>query len=468
MLVSISWKNIWRSKLRSLVIIAAIIVGLWGGIFCIAFMYGMGEQRIDSLLKYETSHIQIHHPDFKKNKESKYFLSNSEELISKIKDIDETAKFSKRHKVTAMASTSRGNAGVMINAINPADEKSVSLLSERIQDKGEYLSEKRNRIFIGAELAYKLKLVNYKFDKDKLLKNEIPDYLVDKLLAVKLKRGISKGDFEDILKKNISENEYKKFGVKIENASRKFKLRYKIKLVFQDKSGALAYAGFRVCGVYKTTNTAFDLQNVFVNKKDFVRQSGYSKNDVHELVVKLSNTENIKNVTDRIGKTDNYIAEAWYDLKPDMKMLTEYLDFFLLIFIGIIIFALAFGILNTMLMAILERTKEIGMLMAIGMGRLKVFLLIMLETLFLSMLGSVFGMLLAFISVEALSNTGIHLSMVSKGLEAIGYSPVVYPVINPVYYLYVALMVSVTAILSSIYPAIKALRLKPAEAIRME
>ena len=74
-------------------------------------------------------------------------------------------------------------------------------------------------------------------------------------------------------------------------------------------------------------------------------------------------------------------------------MMNDYMIMYYFIFIGIVMFALAFGIINTMMMTILERTKELGMLMAIGMNRRRVFSMIMLETIFLTMVGAVAGML---------------------------------------------------------------------------
>ncbi len=469
MLVTISWKNIWRSKVRSLVIIAAIVVGLWGGVFSIAFLYGMAEQRIESSLNYETSHFQIHNPNYLKNKEPKYLIKDHNYLIDKIKSLDSSSSFSCRHKIVSMASTSRGSAGVVVNAVNPKSEMKVLSLHKRIvENGGTYFNGKKNQIFISTELAYKLKMVSYSIDELKLQKLDIPQEIIESIKTLKFKRSVNKGAFKDIIKSTLEIDDFNKYFYQIEKGSAKFSLRKKIVLTFQKKSGELSGAAFRICGLFKSTNSSFDKTNVFINQKDFVRLSGYSFNEIHEIVCRLSEKENIENVVSHIDETTYYKAQAWYDISPELKMISQYMDVFLFIFIGIIIFALAFGILNTMLMAILERTKEIGMLMAIGMGKFNIFLMIMLETLFLSLVGSVVGMILAYFTVTVFSKVGIDLSNLSAGLESIGYNPVVYPFIENSYYLYISLMVSITAIIASIYPALKALSLKPANAIRME
>ncbi|MCK5087607.1 MAG: FtsX-like permease family protein, partial [Melioribacteraceae bacterium] len=123
-------------------------------------------------------------------------------------------------------------------------------------------------------------------------------------------------------------------------------------------------------------------------------------------------------------------------------------------------------IMNTMLMAIMERVREIGMLMAIGMNRIKVFFMIMLETIFLSITGGIIGISVTWVVVEMTGKSGIDLSAVAEGLNAWGYSSFIYPELDAGYYFMIGLLVIVTAIFSSILPARKALKLNPAEAVR--
>ena len=119
-----------------------------------------------------------------------------------------------------------------------------------------------------------------------------------------------------------------------------------------------------------------------------------------------------------------------------------------------------------MLMAIMERVREIGMLMAIGMNKLQVFLMIMLETIFLSITGGVIGLLLSWGLVEIMGITGIDLSAIAEGLNSMGYSSFVYPELDSIYYALIGLLVVITAIFASIMPARKALKFNPAEAVR--
>jgi ABC-type lipoprotein release transport system permease subunit len=159
---------------------------------------------------------------------------------------------------------------------------------------------------------------------------------------------------------------------------------------------------------------------------------------------------------------------TWKELQPDLGMITEWLDVMLYVIMVIILLALGFGIVNTMLMVVMERVKELGMLMAIGMNKIRVFSMIMLETIFLSITGGVVGMIISALLVNYYGEAGISLESFSKGFEAIGYSPVLYPEIGVQFYLTITFLIIVTAIVACIYPALKALKLKPAEALRIE
>jgi len=143
------------------------------------------------------------------------------------------------------------------------------------------------------------------------------------------------------------------------------------------------------------------------------------------------------------------------------------IDYMAVIILGIFLLALSFGIINTMLMAVLERTRELGMLGAIGMSKGKIYNMIMLETVFLTLFGSVIGIILAVALILPLIETGIDLSFFMEDLmEDYGFSSVIYPVANMKMFVQILALVILAGILSAIYPARKALSLKPLDAIR--
>jgi ABC-type antimicrobial peptide transport system permease subunit len=130
--------------------------------------------------------------------------------------------------------------------------------------------------------------------------------------------------------------------------------------------------------------------------------------------------------------------------------------------------ALLFGIVNNMLMAILERRRELGMLMAVGMNKRKLFVMILVETLMLGFVGGPIGIVLGDLSTRAMMGIGIDLTSKKEGLANLGVQSVIYPEIVPEYYIIVAIMVVLTALIAALYPAFKALKLNPVQAIRGE
>jgi ABC-type antimicrobial peptide transport system permease subunit len=161
-------------------------------------------------------------------------------------------------------------------------------------------------------------------------------------------------------------------------------------------------------------------------------------------------------------------VKTWLELSPEMSYLSEGMDVLMYLFIIIILFALLFGIVNTMLMVVLERVKEIGMLMAVGMSRLRIFLMILLETVFLSITGGVVGVILGLLISKHFETNAIDLSIVGEGFTEMGYDPFVYTSIDYPLLVNVTILVILTGVIASIYPAIKALKQDPSEALRSE
>jgi ABC-type antimicrobial peptide transport system permease subunit len=159
---------------------------------------------------------------------------------------------------------------------------------------------------------------------------------------------------------------------------------------------------------------------------------------------------------------------AWDELEPLLAGLSSMMDQMSYLLLIIILIAMAFGIVNTMMMAVMERTRELGMLMAVGMNRRKVFAMIMLETVFLSMVGTLAGIIFSAVTIHFTGMNGINFSQWAEGYESWGYNARVYPALYYDFYIGMTILVIITAIFSSIYPARKALKFNPAVAIREE
>jgi ABC-type lipoprotein release transport system permease subunit len=245
-------------------------------------------------------------------------------------------------------------------------------------------------------------------------------------------------------------------------------LNKKLVLTFQDHNGTLQKVAFRVSGIYKTLNAAWDELNVYVQSEDLEKILGQKL--VHEMVLRYAQTDETDAVTESIAAymPKDVEIRSWKVNSPELGYADQMMGIMLVLVLGIIMLALLFGIINNMLMAILERRRELGMLMAVGMNKLKLFTMILLETLLLGIVGGPIGILLGDLTIRALMDIGINLSDKQDGLAKLGVQSVIYPEIVPEYYLIVAVMVVVTALIAAILPAIKALKLNPVQAIRGE
>ncbi|MFA6599229.1 MAG: FtsX-like permease family protein [Ignavibacteriaceae bacterium] len=407
MINSIAWKNIWRNKLRSSVVIAAVTFGILAGVFSAGLMNGMVERRLRAAIELETSNVQLHNPKYIENKELTFAINNADGIIASLIKMPEVKAIAKRMKIMAMANTASSGTGVVVYGIEPEKEKLVSGIYKKIlPGEGPYFeTDRKNSIVIGQKLAEKLKL----------------------------------------------------------------KLKSKIVITLQTVDGMMVNAAFKVVGIYKTSNSMFDEMNIFVRYNDLANLTGFNEQNAHEIAILLNDTNLSDDVAQKLTKQfPNLDVMTWKEIQPDLGITVEFLNIMLYFYVIIILLALGFGIVNTMLMVVLERIKELGMLMAVGMNKMRIFKMIMLETIYLSLTGGILGITLGIILIQIFQQHGIDLSIYGEGFSAIGYDSMIYPSIGIDYYIGTFLLVILTGIIASIYPARKALKLNPAEAVRTE
>ncbi|MGI9542951.1 MAG: ABC transporter permease, partial [Cyclobacteriaceae bacterium] len=232
-------------------------------------------------------------------------------------------------------------------------------------------------------------------------------------------------------------------------------------------AGSIVAGAFRIMGLYKTYNSGYDDLHLFIRGEDLTGLLGIP-GQYHEIATLLDQPETLDAFTNELSaKYSSLLVEQWKDLSPELGLMIDSFDQYMIIFLIIILLALSFGIINTMLMSVLERVREIGMLMAIGMNRLRLFGMIALETSFLVLIATPFGLLFAYLTNSYLGEVGMDLSgLYQEGYASYGFKSFIYPKLENIYYFRIMIMVVITAILASIYPAITAIRLNPVTAIR--
>lgn len=403
MLLQLAWRNLWRNRTRSLTIMFSVAIGALAGAFLVSLYYGMGESRLRTALNREISHLQIHHPDFISDNEPQFGFSLAV-ADSVLKNNPRVRHYALRSLVNGMLANATSTNGVRIYGIDPVQEDSLRGLSDFVQEGGAYFDpEKKGQILLGTRLAEKM--------------------------------GIRVGG--------------------------------KVVLSFTDTAGNIAAGAFRVCGFYKTSNGPLDELNVYVRRTELAHLLG-NPEEAQEAAVMLHDLGALDAaVGDFKAALPGLAVQPWQEIAPEISLTIDSLDVASLIMLVIIFLALAFGIVNTMLMAVLERTREIGVMGALGMNKFRLFGMIQLETLFLTLAGAPFGMGVAFLIIGWLGRKGIDLSAIAGNvMSEFGYENIIYPFLPTRNVGQILAIVLVTALLSGVFPALKALSLRPAEAIR--
>ena len=403
MIGNLAWKNIWRNKLRSLVIITSVVAGLFAGMSVLALYEGMMNGRVRTVIDYETGHFQIHHTNFQSDQDPRYFISDAKSISEKLKQDKKIKGFVERTIATGMLATPSGSSGVSIIGIDNRVEQDVSGLKKKLR--------------IG------------ELDWD----NHTKGMLIGKKLAKKLKLEVGG----------------------------------KAIITTTDTADNLISSAFRIKGIYQSANAPLDEINIYIKNKDLQDLLGM-ENQIHELSVLLNQDQLLdQELIAYQNFFPNSKVESWKALSPETELMVETIDIYSFIILLIILIALSFGIMNTMMMSILERRHEIGMMMALGMNKFRILWMVFTETFLLTTIGIPIAIGIGFVIIQHYKKTGLDLSGMGKDLmESFGFDPLIYPSLPNEKISYIVLLVFLTALVSSILPIWKSLKLDPASALQ--
>lgn len=382
---------------------SAVAIGVWSIIFMVSFYNSLIGAISRNSLQYDYSHIQIHHEGYLSDPGLDFQLRNPSKLLEFPSQMADIKAASGRLIVNGMVASPKTNLGIQVYAIDPADEAAVTDLSGFLV-KGNYFTNiKRNPILLSQKLAEKLKV----------------------------------------------------------------KVRSKVVITVQDMKANIRAGAFRVSGIFHSKSPRINKDVIYVRHTDLSNLLNTTDSSFNEFAYLLKDNESlIKTKKTMEVKTDN-LVRTYREIAPEFDLIEEASAVSKQVITVIVMLALLFGIINTMLMAVLERTKEIGILRAIGMYKRKIFLMIVLETTMISLVSAPVGLIAGFLTNVYFEKTGgMDLSQYAGALEQYGGDAIFYPEIAQSTYFFLMLVVIMTALMGAIYPAIKAVNLKPLEAIR--
>ncbi|CAE6938116.1 MacB-like periplasmic core domain [Vibrio sp. B1FLJ16] len=351
--------------------------------------------------------MQIHQSEYLINPEIKEIIPNSDVIATTLANQLDVKAVSERFLADGMIASARSTRGIRINGINIEQEGRITPLARHIQ-QGEWLNEEgKNPLLVSQKTAQRLKL----------------------------------------------------------------RIGSKVILTLSDIKGDVSGAAFRVRGIFKTPSTTFDDRNVYVRKADLEKIAGLV--GAHEISILLkSNDENVLEQTRAFTQSllsqsigDQLVVRKWLEIQPLLSTMMSSMNISNQVMLVVFVLALTLGIINIMLMSVFERTREFGVLMAVGMQQHKIRTLIILETLFLGLSGCALGLLGSAVMLKILSITGLSLSGLADGLGAYGVDTLLFPRVSFSEYRMIIVAIFVASLFAALYPARQILKHRPVDAM---
>ena len=397
----LAWRYLWRNHRRTFIMLGAIAVGVWAMIFMTALTRGMVDQMIKDGISVLPGHVQVHDPQFLDDPSVSNRIMIGDEELAGMFDSAGFKAWASRVKVPAVVTSERESRGVTMLGIDPAAEREFSFVDYDEVD-GRFLESAEDN-----------------------------DVVIGRKLADTLETGVGK----------------------------------RIVLMTQDPDNEIADRGFRVVGLFKASMPAFEDAYVFVGKRAAQKMLRIGDTTT-EIVFLGEDYRDVEPTYDRvIERVDASLkVSRWYEIDTYLGTMLKVMDGFVLIWVIVIFLALSFGLVNTLVMAVFERIREIGLMLALGMKPASILGQIIIESMMLLCVGLAIGDLLAWATIQPLQG-GIDISAVAEGMEMMGASSVLYPKLYLSDMIRANVVVLILGFLASLSPAWRASRYEPVEAI---
>lgn len=402
-LLKIASRNILRNKKRSLIVILAITIGLGALVFLRGFASGAQGQMVDNIVSVITSEISIVHKSMENIYNTNGFVEKPESVRKILREDKRIAGFAEEVFGTGIVASPEASIMTFVAGIDPAEELAI----------GSRFPLVAGRLF------------------DPQADHEI-------LMGEKMRK---------ILGVDLGE---------------------KVVLTVQDIHETLVGESFILVGTLEVGNDQLDSGNVILPFKKAQSLLGMEE-QISKFALKVHERQSIPEVVEDLRKqlkNTDLLVMTWDELIPMMAQMIRFQNGMIFVVLLIVLSVVAAGILNTLLMSIVERVREFGLMLALGTRPAQVVLLLVTETFLLSLAGSFLGLLLGMTAILYFSHQGIDLSSFLSTFSNLLIGSHIYPRVDWTYLGAFLATVMGSNILVSFYPAWRASRLQPIEAMR--
>ena len=412
-MAGIAWRNLWRNKRRTLLTLAAISFGLFLAILMTAMQDRSFADMIDSAAKMGGGHVTVQHPEYLDTPTLTRTVVDADQVAKTVEADPLVQRAVPRISGQAMVATAKSSYGAFFVAYDPSleDDTTLGFLDGEVE--GELLSaDSGNGIVIGRKLAQNL--------------------------------DVGLGD--------------------------------KVVYTMIDKEGEIVGALGRVRGLISTGAGSVDAALMLVPIQHLRKQLQYGENEATQVALFLEDSRRSAIVADRIGPQIEAHGDAltWYDISPDLSGFIAMKVGGARFFEGVILILVAASIFNTMFVSVLERTREFGIQLAIGYSPGQIRAMVVWESIWLAISGVLAGALFTYPLYSYLEKNGIDISaqIEASGQEnievaGVGFDTVLTIGIFPENVGLIVGAIVLSTIAAGIYPAWRAGRVEPVEAIKL-
>jgi len=398
---TMAWRNLWRNYRRTLIMLVAIALGVWAMIFMTALLRGMVDDMVRQGIVALPGYVQIHAAAYRDDPSVTHSMPAPDTALLDVLHSEQVSAWTSRIKVPAMISSEYENRGVSLLGVDPEGELAVGFDSDDVIE-GRFLSGSDDHgIVIGRKLLQRLQT----------------------------------------------------------------RLGKRVVVMSQDPDNTIADRGFRIVGVFRAELASREESIVYTGRDTIQAMLGVGT-DISEIAILGHDYRAPEGLALSIRKAVpvDYEVLSWLELDPYLATMMRVMNGFVLVWMVVIFLALSFGLVNTLMMAVFERVREIGLMRALGMRPSAIVYQILVESLMLLALGLLAGNLLAVGSIVPLQD-GIDVSAVSQGMEMMGASSMLYPVLQLPDLVLANTVVIVLGIITSLLPAWRAAQYRPVEAL---